>query len=178
MSNLRQKLLGAATAKRSRIVSLDVGDEQLRVKVRELSFARANAINQECMTTTTDRHGKQQVRINLNKLRLSQVIDCALDPESDQPIFQPADVRALAEQPSNGWFAELVRVVGKVNGNEEADVDREAFVATLYELAEAYERLGDVPSAEEARGRAGQIEAQMQADGVSPEDREGNSSAS
>lgn len=170
-NNLRQRLLGAKTDKRTQTITLDVDGERMVVEVREMSFARSNSIHEECMKTVRGPQG-QELRISLNKLRLAQVVECTYDPETGERVFRGADRGTLAELPSNSWLAKLTKAVGEVNGTEDKDVDLEEHAAVLHELSDAYERLGEVALADKARERAQAIEAQMAAD---EEDVEGNS---
>lgn len=72
----------------------DESDKPLTLKLRGISQARRRQLVKDCIESTWN-EGKETQSVNNDKLSLTLMIECVLDPATGEQAFGPADREAL-----------------------------------------------------------------------------------
>lgn len=106
MSAIREKLLStSARALSKRIITIKLPDPigELEIMIKSPTVGQRNAMFGELDVDS----GKKVKSDKISTMQVKAVIQCALDPATEKPIFEETDQEMLLGMPANGWFDEL-----------------------------------------------------------------------
>ena len=112
MSNLKDKILSADDTVAE---TLTVEAWNVTVQIRSMS----GAARARLLQTAVDDGGK----VDLAKIYPDIIIGCTFDPETGEPVFQPADRDALMQK-SGAALDEVANVAMRLSGFSEKAVDK------------------------------------------------------
>lgn len=108
-SDLRAQLL-KSNKFRTRNVEVELPDgTKITVRVKQPSVEERNAI----FAGTRVKNGEVDAGASA-KVGALAIIHCVRDPDTDEPLFAPADLDSLLQTPANGWVDFLASKVLEV----------------------------------------------------------------